>query len=83
MGVSGGFVTSFVLRMSFVRTRVGCWRKALLLPSQQTVTGNDGLCWLLPAANSWLVQELLEAARWYTMWKSIRVCALAGVSIFM
>ncbi|KAF8591852.1 hypothetical protein K439DRAFT_1536430 [Ramaria rubella] len=59
-------VTSFILATPFVRTCVGCCRKALLPLSQRPSPELDGLVSLPPSARSWLVQELLEAAYWCT-----------------
>ncbi|KAI0340524.1 hypothetical protein BDW22DRAFT_1398185 [Trametopsis cervina] len=52
-------VTSFVLATPMVRTCIGCSRKAFLPPRP----GSQSTPWLPAAARSWLVEDLLEAAR--------------------
>ncbi|KAJ7623747.1 transcription factor IIIC subunit delta N-term-domain-containing protein [Roridomyces roridus] len=51
-------VTSFILSTPKLRTCGGCGRKAFSAPSRDANNGN----WLPPAARSWVVEELLEAA---------------------
>lgn len=51
-------VTTFILSTPFVRTCVGCSRKAFLPLSVNTPSAPN---WLPPAARGWVVQELLEA----------------------
>ncbi|KIP09279.1 hypothetical protein PHLGIDRAFT_505344 [Phlebiopsis gigantea 11061_1 CR5-6] len=52
-------VTSFILSTPMVRTCVGCKRKAFLAPP----AGASSPSWLPPSARSWIVEELLHAAR--------------------
>ncbi|KAM6495091.1 putative zinc-finger of transcription factor IIIC complex domain containing protein [Amanita muscaria] len=59
-------VTTFILSTAFVRTCVGCKRKAFLAPSAMSNMndGSEGKLDYLPiVAKSWIVGELLEAAR--------------------
>jgi len=51
-------ITSFILATPFVRTCIGCSRKAFLPLSRSEVTN-----WLPTAARSWIVEELLEAVQ--------------------
>ncbi|CAK5274150.1 unnamed protein product [Mycena citricolor] len=57
-------ITTFILATSFVRTCVGCSRKAFLpLASQNEYTshGGAGANWLPEAGRGWVVEEMLEA----------------------
>ncbi|KAF8509836.1 transcription factor IIIC subunit delta N-term-domain-containing protein [Gautieria morchelliformis] len=54
-------ITSFILATPLVRTCIGCSRKALLPISQRPTSESDYFAWLPPAANSWIMEELLEA----------------------
>ncbi|KIL65131.1 hypothetical protein M378DRAFT_77284 [Amanita muscaria Koide BX008] len=59
-------VTTFILSTAFVRTCVGCKRKAFLAPSAMSNMndGSEGKMDYLPiVAKGWIVGELLEAAR--------------------
>src|SRR5882762_9932844 len=51
-------VTSFILATPMVRTCVGCSRKAFLPLSRKEPASPN---WLPVAAQSWIVEELLEA----------------------
>lgn len=51
-------ITSFILATPVVRTCIGCSRKAFLPLSRRQ---SDGQNWLPTAAQSWIVEELLEA----------------------
>ncbi|THH15736.1 hypothetical protein EW146_g4774 [Bondarzewia mesenterica] len=52
-------VTSFILSTPMVRTCLGCARKAFLPPGHRTAAERPP--WLPPIAQSWVVEELLEA----------------------
>ncbi|KAJ3563979.1 hypothetical protein NP233_g8590 [Leucocoprinus birnbaumii] len=52
-------ITTFILSTSYVRTCIGCSRKAFLPLS--TRTSPDQPTWLPPLARGWVVEELLEA----------------------
>ncbi|KAF8917721.1 transcription factor IIIC subunit delta N-term-domain-containing protein [Mucidula mucida] len=52
-------ITTFILSTPYVRTCVGCTRKAFLPPSSSAVPADR--TWLPPAGRGWVVEELLEA----------------------
>ncbi|KAF8625045.1 hypothetical protein AX15_005586 [Amanita polypyramis BW_CC] len=59
-------MTTFILSTAFVRTCIGCKRKAFLAPSAMTSVGDEEGAKVqhLPAlARGWVVQELLEAVQ--------------------
>ncbi len=52
-------ITTFILATPYVRTCIGCGRKAFLPLSMRT--SSDQTNWLPPSAQGWVVGELLEA----------------------
>ncbi|PBK65899.1 hypothetical protein ARMSODRAFT_960807 [Armillaria solidipes] len=54
-------VTSFIMATPMVRSCIGCKRKSFLPLSRQS--GQAAPNWLPPMAQSWVVEELLEASR--------------------
>ncbi|KAK2463968.1 hypothetical protein APHAL10511_004019 [Amanita phalloides] len=56
-------VTALILSTAFVRTCIGCKRKAFLPPSATRLISHDGVQHLPPLARGWMVQELLETVR--------------------
>lgn len=56
-------ITSFVLSTPMVRTCIGCTRKAFLPPSSNASANAVTMMWVPEEGGSWIVEELLEAAR--------------------
>ena len=54
-------ITSFILSSPFVRTCIGCTRKAFLPPSSRPPDIAGSSMWYPEAGQSWIVEELLEA----------------------
>ena len=72
-------VTTFILSTAFVRTCVGCKRKAFLAPSSSSTVSMNGddeerLKYLPAVAKGWLVEELLEATERCLFCENALVC---------